>query len=100
MTPSFCVAVGSGASLDTRNQLVSSFWGLRYDGSEGSLPIDKSLFRVTFLTHSNLQGYLPLLLEYTYVLFAGEASDWYYEYRKLDGRTCGALSEINFGISC
>lgn len=35
---------------------ILNFWGLRYDDSDGSLPIDKFVFRVESLTHATFCG--------------------------------------------
>jgi len=61
-------------------QLISN-WDLKFDGSL-RMSVENFIYRVESLTRDTLWGNFALLCEHAQCLFAGEAKDWYWRYRR------------------
>lgn len=61
-------------------QLISS-WDIKFDGTS-KLSVDNFIYRIEYQVQDALGYDFNLLCEHVHSLFAGEARDWYWRYRR------------------
>jgi len=86
-------------NLSRVTQIISA-WEIKFDGTS-KVSVENFIYRIESLTFDTLGGNFTLVCENLHTLFAGEAKNWYWRYRKNVNRItwtgiCHAL-RVDFG---